>query len=552
MIIPFIYNLETVSDYDHIAVLYFYLMMVKQTGGAMVAHERYFMDVDELYAQILSRDQLKSTAEFLEFDMPEQSDLDKIGKYVISQQFEDEMLTHFESRLDCWTYLLSKEFEPFTDIIDKIFDSIEQDYGESIEAVLCFYEPISLRCAAERRGFKVIHQEGTSFRTPFYRMAGYFDFKEGYGRGELEERYYKFKEETKDKDAFLFSAKEICALFMTSQGLSQLHLFDSKPQYELGIGITDYSLGVNLKSTLINMDEILLEARKKYPMDQVTTRSRYRVTGCDDDSPSSFHFVLKCKRVAALRSNMSFETMLLGRTACIYGDSPFAFMGNKGISDATDREVPLDFINFTTFGYFVPWEMLRDVEYIRWRLSMPTELEIYERNMRYYLSKRGLEIDRVFEQAPDARLGYILENQNVKADKEYHVKKSSSLKNAYDVLQKEHALLSQSYEELLTGYTQLQKEHVTLSKNHEELLAGYTQLQKEHVSLSKNYEELLAGYTQLQKEHGTVYKSYEDLTAGYIQLQKEHQAAVINYEELLTQFTQLQKEHADSLEAAKG
>lgn len=227
-------------------------------------------------------------------------------------------------------------------------------------------------------------------------------------------------------------------------------------------------------------------------------------------------------------------------------------MGNKGISDATDREVPLDFINFTTFGYFVPWEMLRDVEYIRWRLSMPTELEIYERNMRYYLSKRGLEIDRVFEQAPDARLGYILENQNVKADKEYHVKKSSSLKNAYDVLQKEHALLSQSYEELLTGYTQLQKEHVTLSKNHEELLAGYTQLQKEHVSLSKNYEELLAGYTQLQKEHGTVYKSYEDLTAGYIQLQKEHQAAVINYEELLTQFTQLQKEHADSLEAAKG
>lgn len=526
MIIPFIYDLETLSDYEHISVFYFYLMMAKQAGGAMVAHERYFMDVEQFYAQILSREQLKSTAEFLEFDMPEQSDLEKIGKYVISQKFEDDMLTHFESRMDCWTYLLSKEYEPLTDIIDEIFDSIEQDYSENIEAVLCFYEPISLRRAAERRGIKVIHQEGTTFRTPFYRMAGYFDFKEGYGRGELEERYYKFKEEIKDKNVYLFSAKEICALFMTGQGLSQLHLFDSEPQFELGIGITDYSLGVNLKSTLINMEEILLEARKRYPMDQITTRSRYRVTGCDDDSPSSFHFVLKCKRVAALRSNISFETMLLGRTACIYGDSPFAFMGNKGINDTTDKKVPLDFINYTTFGYFVPWEMLRDVEYIRWRLSMPSELEIYERNMEYYLSQRGLEINKVFEQEQSVRLQYILDNQNVKADKEYYVKKSPSLKDAYDVLQKEHASLSQSYEELLTGYTQLQKEHV---------------------SLSQNYEELLAGYTQLQKEHGTLCKSYEDLTAGYFQLSEEHQTTAKSYEELLAQFTQIQKEHAEVL-----
>ena len=506
MIIPFIYNLETISDYEHISVFYFYLMMAKQKGGAMVAHERYFMDVEEFYAKILSREQLRGTAEFLEFDMPEQSDMEKIGKYLISQKFEDEMIIQFESRMDCWTYLLSKEFEPLTNIIDEIFGAIEQDYGESIEAVLCFYEPVSLRRAAERRGIKVIHQEGTTFRTPFYRMAGYFDFKEGYGRGELEERYYKFKEEIKDGNVCLFSAKEICALFMTGQGLSQFHLFDSEPQFELGIGITDYSLGVNLKNTLINMEEILLEARKKYPMDQITTRSRYRITGCDDDSPSSFHFVLKCKRVAALRSNMSFETMLLGRTACIYGDSPFSFMGNKGISDTAEKEVPLDFINFTTFGYFVPWEMLRNVEYIRWRLSMPSELEIYERNIEYYLSQRGLEADKVFEQEPDIRLQYILENQNVKADQEYRVKKSSSLKDAYDVLHKEHASLSQSYEKLLAGYIQLQEEHGNVCKNYEKLLAVYTQLSKEHQTTAQSYEELLTRFTQLQKEYADILK----------------------------------------------
>lgn len=58
---------------------------------------------------------------------------------------------------------------------------------------MCFYEPISLRMAAEKRGIRVIHQEGAVFRTPFYRMAGYFDFKEGYGHGELEERCHRFR-----------------------------------------------------------------------------------------------------------------------------------------------------------------------------------------------------------------------------------------------------------------------------------------------------------------------------------------------------------------------
>lgn len=513
MIVPFIYDLEVVSDYDHISVFYFYLSEAKKHGWPMIAHERYFMKPSEFYEKIMSREQLKPTAEFLHFDMPEDKDMDRIGQYFVSQQFEDEMLAEFGSRMDCWTQLLSKDYVPFENYINEIFDRIEEDYSEKIEAILCFFEPIALRRAADKRGIRVIHQEGTMYRTPFYRMAGFFDFKEGYGKGELEERYYRFKKEIKNREVKLFSCKEICALFMTSQGLTQLDLFDTAPQYEMGVGLVDLSLCVNLKDSLINTDEVFLEARKNYPMDQITTRSRYRVTGCDDNSPSAYHFILKCKRVAALHSNLIFETMLLGRTACVYGASPFAFMGNKGIMDKSHKDIPLDFINFTTFGYFVPWEMLRDEKYIRWRLSSPSEIEIYEEHMKFYLEQRG--IDRKILQEQGDLLQYILETQNVKADKEYQVNKKVSLQESYDVLHEEHKGLTDNYEALLKEFNRLQEEYKKLVDNYEALSKNYDTLNKEYGKTVTGYDILVKEYTLLHEEHGQTAKAYETLMEQY-------------------------------------
>ena len=72
----------------------------------------------------------------------------------------------------------------------------------------------------------------------------------------------------------------------------------------------------------------------------------------------------------------------------------------------------ISFINFTTFGYFVPWELLRDTEYIRWRLTQPSEIEIYEKHMEFYLQDRGVIHSLQLE--PGMALKYILSTQNVK------------------------------------------------------------------------------------------------------------------------------------------
>ena len=497
MIVPFIYNLEVTSDYDHITVFYFYLMMSKKFGGPIISHERYFMKPTEIYLKIVGKEELKSAADTLEFDIPEDKDLDNIKKYFITQKFEDKMINAFESQMDCWTCLLSEEYAPFEELIGQLLDRIERECNDKIEAILCFYEPISLRIAADKRNIKVIHQEGTMFRKPFYRMAGYFDFKEGYGCGELEERYCRFKEEIKNKKIKLFSRKEICALFMTSYGLNYIDLMDAEPTYEMGVGLADFSRGVNLKDGLINTDEILLEARKNFPLNEIRTRSRYGGGVFNDKSPSAFHFILKCKRVAALHSNLSFEAMLLNRIAYVYGKSPYRFIANKNISDKSDKNVPLDFINFTTFGYFVPWELLRDTEYIRWRLTQPSEIEIYEKHMEFYLQDRGVIHSLQLE--PGMALKYILSTQNVKvADKD---EKVLPLLDKYEVLSEEYKTLNGSYKLAVDNYDKLNMEYKKLLDAYNIAIKNYDKLNQEHKEVIEAYNIAVENYDKLNAEY---------------------------------------------------
>ena len=58
MIVPFIYNLEVTSDYDHITVFFFFLMMSKKFGGPIISHERYFMKPTEIYLKLLHGESL--------------------------------------------------------------------------------------------------------------------------------------------------------------------------------------------------------------------------------------------------------------------------------------------------------------------------------------------------------------------------------------------------------------------------------------------------------------------------------------------------------------
>ena len=411
MILPFIMNLETAggNEYAHLPVLYFYLDLLKDKRGPVIAHERYFSSPDVIDKKLGGAASGFTTKE-MATAMPSTKDLQSIGMYAIPQDFEDDLISDYAGRRDCWQSILHQENEKLDALIRSLFSRIESDYAEKIEAVLCYYCPASLRKIAEEKKIPIIFNERTSFRHPMFVFSGYFDMKDCYGKGELEARYKRFLSETSDKKVCFFGRKEILALFMTPWGLAYLDLVDTvRPSKELGICAVGSELAP-LENTLFSTEDLMLDAQKIYLPGNIVLRGRG-----GSNQQTALEFILDCRRIASVHSNMSFDAMLLGRTSCSYGNSPFAFMANKEIRDTRENVAPLDFVNFVVFAYFVPWELLRDEEYIRWRLSKPSEIEIYSRHLEYILAKRGLD-PSVLAQDGENRLAYILEKQNVKAD----------------------------------------------------------------------------------------------------------------------------------------
>ena len=419
MILPFVFDMEQPygTDYDHLSVFYFYVNMILNKKGPIIAHERYFSNPNDiLKIENVMKLGIHHLAQEMQYKIPSCEELNSIGKYCIPQNFEDEIISEYKTQRECWKDILLNENLKFTSLIDSLFNKIETDYNDKIEAVLCFYCPASLKKIADIRNIPVIFNERTSFRPPLFISMGYFDTKESYGTGELETRYNRFKNELPNSSAVLFERKEILSIFMTSYGLNYLEYVDKiKPVKELGICNVDPGI-LTLIDGLFSNNELYHTALKKYLPENIAFRNR-------SDRQSAFEFILSCKRIASVHSNMSFDTMLLGRISCSYGASPFAFMANKGIEDENVKITDIDFINFVVFGYFVPWNLLRNEEYIRWRLSKPSEIDIYNKHLDFILKTRGLElVDLLNLNTKDNnRLCYILSHQNVHVDnKNFH------------------------------------------------------------------------------------------------------------------------------------
>lgn len=86
-------------------------------------------------------------------------------------------------------------------------------------------------------------------------------------------------------------------------------------------------------------------------------------------------------------------------------------MGNHQLEGLPDRIASDDFLSFIAFGYLVPFELIKNVEYLMWRLSRPSEKEIYLYHLNYYCD--CLHIRKgVLELPTDERLKALLKNRN--------------------------------------------------------------------------------------------------------------------------------------------
>ena len=424
MFIPFIFTLTPEDDLRYLWIFYKYLGFAKKFNWPMISQAKYYEDPDKY--ENMGRSEVSKFTDILEYERPTEHDISLIQKYVIPDCLFDELLNKLGSQSDSWIFILKNRYEPLEKCLRDIFNEIvSKNQNEKIEGILTFASFPSLLQVCNEQNIPVIHNEIGPLRNPSYRLTAYLDFKGLFGNSELEDRYNKFCSEIQTSKCPILSRKEILSLFLNYENMDMINSIDSEPEFEMGIA-TQYAMDFSVLNYSLNSNlELILMAKRYYNENELILRmhpgdtsfSNYKTVKNIDTSKSSMEFIIKSKRVAVISSNVAFEAMLWGRTAYTTGKCAYSFKAIKNLSDKQENVVDIDFVNFVVFAYLIPYELVTDEKYLRWRLTRPSEIEIYYYHLNYYLSCRGIDKDQLALPS-DQRLYAFLESQGFDASGE--------------------------------------------------------------------------------------------------------------------------------------
>lgn len=125
---------------------------------------------------------------------------------------------------------------------------------------------------------------------------------------------------------------------------------------------------------------------RKHPLDanyKYNNEEKFNI----DDSKSSIEFITKCHKIVSSVSNINFEAMILGKTCYTLENMPFARFSYKNLNYNDEYVINLYDLNFLFFCYYVPFSLCLDKEYINFRLSKPSEIDIYMKHYNYIMEK---------------------------------------------------------------------------------------------------------------------------------------------------------------------
>lgn len=517
MFVPFVFTLDPANDNYYLWIFYKFLNMAKRYNWPIIAQEKYFTEQPTFIESGFAETNAE-VAENFEYDVPTLDDMYKIQQYPILKYVEENLINEFGSQTAAWLYLVNKRSKSLEECICTILDDIIEENKDNIEGIFTFCDIPSLTYIAEQRNIPVFQFEWGPFRGPVYRKTAYMNFGGRVNvKNDLENRYGQFIKEVEENPVRFLSRKEILSMFLDYKFINNINLLDCKPQYEMGIACT-YTMDLIMfaNSSFLNNLELITMVKRYYNENVLAIRfhpgdpakanpSNHLV----DNSATPMEFINHCKRIAVVSSNMAFEAMLWGRTAYVLGNSPYAFKSQRDLSIVDESIVDLEFVNYVTFAYLIPYELMLDVEYLRWRLTNPTELEIYNYNLNYYLSCRGIEPNILDENGTERLRKMLLvqgfdlsgkcvtNNDNTDlcvntTDNEFS--NSIELNRKIQYLENKVILLNMKYKEMEATYKNQVEESSKLWNVHQLLV-------KEHACKCSEYDKLVEESSKLWEVH---------------------------------------------------
>ena len=415
MIVPFVFEMFPNSDSPFLTIFFKFLKFACKNGLPIIAQQKYLEKLSYFKS-------IGGTCDFGTADWPcygdfTDNELEMAKKYAIPACLDNELVKLYGTMEQACIEISTNRCDILEKYLLKIFDCINKNSPRPIRAIITWLDIPSLFYIAEMRNFKIVSMELSAIRKSYYaETLSYFQFSNRASQEEAVKRFNEFLKNERDNFVPYLTRKEILALFLKDEYFKYIDMTDSISTYEMGIAL-DPNPCINPSIAAIykyNNEDIINYAQKMYKNDKLLIRSHPAAPCCfnesgikEDISDTSLEFILKCRRILTIGSNIGFEAMLAGRTSYVLGSVAFAFKALKNAKMIDESIVDIEYLNFLTFGFYVPFDIMFDLDYINWRLSMPNEIDIYMRHFNYYIEKRKIPID-VFNETLANRLNRVL------------------------------------------------------------------------------------------------------------------------------------------------
>ena len=316
-------------------------------------------------------------------DMPTNEDLNNLDKIVWDNDIFLDLERELKSKNLVWEHILTKEYEPLMQRFQVELEQLKEVYD--IKAVVLWSNCPSVKKIANQHHIPVIHNEMGPLREPTYQPTCYFDFSGVNGNTESQTRFNEFNK-TENSSPVM---GRLALLSLFSNIVKPIRKFD---EFEIGVPLqVEDDSNIIAFSNGFNNHELIDYAQsfskkvliRKHPYG----RANYNGIEHEDKTLTPQEFIYLCERIITINSSVGLEAILLGKSSEILGDSPFKFASQNNESLAKK-------ISFILLNYLIPFNFLFNKEYYDWRISLPSEMEIRDKHLNYYLNvKHGWTVE---------------------------------------------------------------------------------------------------------------------------------------------------------------
>ncbi|EPY4525536.1 GT99 family glycosyltransferase N-terminal domain-containing protein [Klebsiella quasipneumoniae] len=335
------------------------------------------------YVEVINDETQHSRWEFdaasmasLGYSIPDEQSLARHEYLYLDHALYETMLAqHHHDPIKSFTTFLT---ESISELENELFSLLTKEIIQRVDAFVSICNCPSLEKVARALYKEVIHLEIGPLRAPMYRNTAYLDFTGVNGNTEARARY----ESCQTEIDITCSMNDLHRYF-----LEAISLPSSSENQVAGIvlQVEDDSNIIAYSHDFTNIS-LISYVRQQHSLENILVRahpgSLFRLRDdifSIDASANSLEFIQKCHSIYTINSSVGLEALLCEKKTNILGDCSYAFVAEE--ASGPNR---VNAMAFYLFAYLVPFELIFNLEYLRFRLDHPAELDIVRKHLQFY------------------------------------------------------------------------------------------------------------------------------------------------------------------------